>query len=54
MRRSLPRLALTAALLAGVLAGAPAYAAAATPSKVTGPSEYDRMGFLVGIMVRRS
>lgn len=55
MRRSLPRLALTAALLAGVLAGvlagAPAYAAAAIPSQVTGPSECDRMGFLVGIMV---
>lgn len=34
MRRSLPRLALTAALLAGVLAGAPAYATASTPSQV--------------------
>ena len=54
MRRSLPRLALTAALLASVLAGTPAYAAAATPSQVTGPSECDQMGFLVGIMVRRS
>ncbi|VYT63977.1 Uncharacterised protein [Collinsella aerofaciens] len=54
MRRSLPRLALTAALLASVLTGAPAYAAAANPSQVTGPSECDRMGFLVGIMFGRS
>jgi 5'-nucleotidase/UDP-sugar diphosphatase len=34
MRRLLPRLALTAALLAGVLTGAPVYATAATPSQV--------------------
>lgn len=34
MRRLLPRLALTAALLAGALTGAPAYATAATPSQV--------------------
>ena len=34
MRRLLPRLALTAALLAGVLIGAPVYATAATPSQV--------------------
>ena len=34
MRRLLPRLALTAALLAGALTGAPAYAAAATPSQI--------------------
>ena len=39
MRRLLPRLALTAALLAGVLAGAPAYATAATPSQVIGASD---------------
>ena len=39
MRRLLPRLALTAALLADVLAGAPAYATAATPSQVIGPSD---------------
>ena len=39
MRRLLPRLALTAALLAVVLAGAPAYATAATPSQVIGPSD---------------
>lgn len=39
MRRLLPRLALTAALLAGVLAGTPAYAAAAAPSQVIGPSD---------------
>lgn len=34
MRRLLPRLALTAALLASVLTGAPVYATAATPSQV--------------------
>lgn len=34
MKRLLPRLALTVALLAGVLAGAPAYATAATPPQV--------------------
>ena len=39
MRRLLPRLALTAALLAGALTGAPAYAAAATPSQVIGASD---------------
>ena len=39
MRRLLPRLALTAALLAGVLIGAPVYATAATPSQVIGPSD---------------
>ncbi len=39
MKRSLPRLALTTALLAGVLVGAPAYATAATPSQVIGPSD---------------
>ena len=39
MRRLLPRLALTAAFLAGALTGAPAYATAATPSQVIGASD---------------
>lgn len=51
MKRSLPHPNLTVALLAGVLAGAQAYATAATPSQVIGASECDRTGFLVGIMV---
>lgn len=51
--KRLPRFALATALFAGALAGAPAYATAATPSQVIGPSEFDRTGFLVGIMVER-
>lgn len=39
MKRSLPHPNLTVAFLAGVLAGAPAYATAATPSQVIGPSD---------------
>ena len=54
MKRLLLRFTLTVALLAGVFGGTPAYATAATPSQVIGPSEFDRTGFLVGIMVERS
>ncbi len=39
MKRSLPHPNLTIALLAGVLAGAPVYATAATPSQVIGASD---------------
>ena len=39
MKRSLPHPNLTIVLLAGVLAGAPVYATAATPSQVIGASD---------------